>query len=105
MLLNATSWVNVGYRISRNGSGKSANAIILWDCVPAFPGDMYQLGIHLWSVFVSDRFMLPPALLVPYHLAEVTLHAGGDSCRGENSNMADLVSLLAQQYILFSINY
>ena len=95
MLLNATSWVNVGYRISRNGSRKSANAIILWDRVPAFPGDGYQLGIHLWSVLDSDRFMLPPALLVPYHLAEV-IHARGYSCRGENSNMADLVSLLAQ---------
>ncbi|KAK9223149.1 hypothetical protein WN944_011591 [Citrus x changshan-huyou] len=56
---------NVGYRISRNGSGKNVNAIILWDRVPAFPGDGYQLRIHLWSVSVSDRFMLPSALLVP----------------------------------------
>ena len=98
--LTATLWVNVGYRISRNGSGKSANAIILWDRVPAFSGDGYQLGIHLWSVFVSDRFMLPPALLVSYHLAEV---AGGDSCRGGNSNMADLVLLFVQQNPMFRL--
>ncbi|GAY64498.1 hypothetical protein CUMW_234050 [Citrus unshiu] len=31
-----------------------------------FLGDGYRLGIYLWSVFISDRLMLPPVLLVPF---------------------------------------
>ncbi|KAH9715423.1 Receptor-like protein 1 [Citrus sinensis] len=47
--LTATLWANVGSRVFRNGSGKSATTVILWDRVPAFSGDGYQLSICLWS--------------------------------------------------------
>ena len=64
----------MGSRISRNGSGKSATAVILWDRVPAFLGDGYRLGIHLWSVLVSGRTIFVP-VFCSYHLVEV-IHAG-----------------------------
>ncbi|KAH9657675.1 hypothetical protein KPL70_023178 [Citrus sinensis] len=41
--LTATLWANVGSRVSRNGSGKSATTVILWDRVLAFFGDGYRL--------------------------------------------------------------
>lgn len=68
--LTATLPVNVESRISRNGSGKSATVVILWDRVPAFSGDGYRLGIYLWSVLVSDRAIFIPMLCL-YHLIEV----------------------------------
>ena len=49
--LTATLWANMRSRVSRNGSGKSATTVILWDRIPAFSGDGYWLGIYLWSVY------------------------------------------------------
>ena len=69
--LTATLWANVGSRVSRNGSGKSATTVILWDRVPAFwgigIGSVYDsgryitlAGTRLWLAHVYPRVLLIP---------------------------------------------
>ncbi|KAK9189728.1 hypothetical protein WN943_018327 [Citrus x changshan-huyou] len=49
--LTATLWANVGSRVSRNGSEKSATTVIMWDHVSAF------WGIGIGSVYDSGRYI------------------------------------------------
>ncbi|KAK9218833.1 hypothetical protein WN943_007471 [Citrus x changshan-huyou] len=50
-ILTVSLWANVGSRVFRNGSGKSATTVILWDRVPAF------WGVGIGSVYDSGRYI------------------------------------------------